>query len=87
MVSPTCAKIFEIISSWIFKSYTSSELTDTETSSWRCGGNDASLVIATIVKVEPLVGVETTTFLAASWAADMATVAVPEPDVTVWEYV
>ena len=87
IVSPTCTKIFEIISSCIFKSYTLSELTNTETSSWRCGGNDTSEVVADIVKDEPLVGVETTTFPAASWAADMATVAVPEPDLTVWEYV
>ena len=31
------------------------------------------------VKVEPLVGVEVTTFPAASSAADIATVAVPSP--------
>ena len=38
IVSPTCAKISEVIPSRIFKSYTLSELIETEISSWICGG-------------------------------------------------
>ena len=36
-VSPTCAKIFGVFLSCIFKLYSLTELTETKTSSWMCG--------------------------------------------------